>query len=58
MEVWNLPEPHLYPSHLPSLLTEPLLSLLHFYPRAWGQSTLGNWAGGGYDTVLTWTADP
>ena len=46
MEVWNLPEPHLYPSHLPSLLTEPLLSLLHFYPRAWGQSTLGNWVGG------------
>ena len=46
MEVWNLPEPHLYPSHLPSLLTEPLLSLLHFYPRAWGQSTLSNWVGG------------
>ena len=33
------------PSRLPSLLTEPLLSLLHFYPRAWGQSTLGNWVG-------------
>ena len=42
MEVWDLPEPCLYPSRLPSLLTEPLLSLLHFYPRAWGQSTLGN----------------
>ena len=33
------------PSRLPSLLTEPLLSLLDFYPRAWGQSTLGNWMG-------------
>ena len=34
------------PSRLPSLLMEPLLSLLHFYPRAWSQSTLGNWLGG------------
>ena len=33
-------------SHLPSLLTELLPSLLHFHPRAWGQSTLGNWVGG------------
>ena len=46
MEVWNLPEPRLYPSRLPSLLPEPILSRLHFYPRAWGQSTLGNWVGG------------
>ena len=34
------------PSHLPSLLREPLLSLLHFYPRAWSESTLGIWVGG------------
>ena len=34
------------PSHLPSLLTELLPSLLHLHPRAWGQSTLGNWDGG------------
>ena len=45
MEVWNLPEPRLYPPRLPSILTEPILSLLHFNPRAWGQSTLGNWVG-------------
>lgn len=44
--IWNLPEQHLSFLPSPSLLREPLLSLLEFCPRAWGQSTLGNWVGG------------
>ena len=36
-QVWNLPKPHLLPSHLPSLLMDPLLSLLNSYRTTLGK---------------------